>query len=106
MHRLIPFIFFLVISCNNPKTPPLPDLPDKEMIRILADLHMAEIAAKKVHPTKKDSFLNVYYNQVYQIHHISKEKFEKEFEKLRKNPEKLEDIYKKSLDYVTVMSEQ
>lgn len=104
IHRIISIAsILLLIGCQNPALP-VPNISDEKMVHILADLHMAESAAKKVHGDKKDQLLEKYYDQVFRIHHISKEKFESEFAILEQNPNKLASIYEKTLQYLTVMS--
>ncbi len=99
------FTLLLLLGCS-PQTPASPKLSDETLVRIIADLHMAEVAAKKVHPKQKEAFLKKYYNQVYQIHHITKEEFESEFATLELNPDHLAEIYKQAQEYVTIMSKE
>lgn len=98
-------IVMIGIGCAAP-TPPSPDLSEDELVRIIADLHMAEVAAKKVHAKQKEEILTGYYRQVFKIHHISKAEFEKQFAILQQNPDLLTEVYKQALEYVTIMSKE
>lgn len=103
-------IFILVtliigVGCGSP-TLPRPELSDQELVHIIADLHMAEVAAKKVHTKQKKEYLEKYYQQVFEIHHITREEFEKNFTILQQNPDLLTKIYDRALEYVTIMSKE
>jgi len=85
---LITFFF----SCKEEYQP---ELSDEKMIDILVDLHVAEAASMSLGKELKDSLINVYYPQIFEMNAVKDSVFFKDFEELRKNPKKLEMIYQR-----------
>jgi len=73
-------------------------LSDNQLITILLDLHASEAMTKNFDVTLRDSIGKVYFKQVLQIHEVSEKVFNKDFEELKRNPIKLEMIYKELED--------
>jgi len=69
-------------------------LSDTQIIQILADLHTSEAMTKNFDITLRDSVSKLYYKQILEIHEVSEKVFTNDFEELKRNPTKLELIYK------------
>lgn len=92
--KIILFYFvFLILSCGT-KTEELP-INEEKMVNIFMDVHVAEAVLQSLTMELKDSMAEVYYQQIYEIHQISKEDFEKTIHLLRENPLRLERLYSK-----------
>jgi hypothetical protein len=73
-------------------------IPREKMALIVADLHVAEGATTFIEGSKKDSVLNIYYQQVFEIQGISKEEFDKNLETMKLDPEEMAKVYKIAAD--------
>ena len=82
-------------SCKEKEVMPL--IEEKIMVRLLADLHISEAATQNVDVTLRDSFRQLYYEQIFKIHEIDQTLFEKELTLLKKNPKKLSAYYEQVL---------
>jgi hypothetical protein len=59
------------------EVPEQPTLSDATLARIMADLHVAEAATTGLGGYEKDSLTQVYFKQVFEIHGIKKEEYER-----------------------------
>ena len=84
-----------IVACTNPQEPVL---TKNELIPVLIDLHFSEAVIQSFDRKAKDSMANIYYNQVFQIHGISKEDFDQSMEILRNDPIMTEIIYNAVVD--------
>ena len=78
-------------ACTEKEMVPL--IEEKIMVRLLADLHISEAATQNADVTLRDSFRQLYYEQIFKIHEIDQALFEKELTQLKKNPKKLSAYY-------------
>ena len=99
-------ILLVFIIFSNCKEEYEPQLSDEQIIEVLVDLHIAEAASMSLGTKIKDSVINVYYPQIFEIHGIQDSLFFKEFEIIRKNPKKLEGIYEKVLEEIDQLGSQ
>lgn len=90
-----------LLGCQQEKVAPLP-FEDEKIISILMDVHLAEASLQSLGKVMKDSMTDVYYNQIYTIHKISKADFEKMIDLLRNSPEDLNRIYGKLMERVEI----
>ena len=89
----------LILACAACReSSPICDIPDEGLILALADLHLAEAAAQHLVGPLKDSTLQTYYRQVFDIHSMDEEAFRICFEELQKDPERLNLFYEKVLE--------
>jgi len=68
------YIFLCLLSvgsCMEKELVPVTD--EEQIVRVLADLHVSEAAAQQFDVTLRDSFREVYYDQIFKIHQIEKE---------------------------------
>jgi hypothetical protein len=82
---------FLLCSCR-PRPVRLP-LEDEVLIRVLADVHIAEAALQNLLGKTKDSLANVYYEQICEIHGVDRALLDSSMLLLQNNPNRLEGIY-------------
>lgn len=73
--------------------PDAPEFDEKQLISVLIDVHVAEAAAQNLRGRTKDSVLNVYYEQIFQVHGMDRAAFEATMESLREDPVRLEALY-------------
>ncbi|MBK9336267.1 MAG: DUF4296 domain-containing protein [Lewinellaceae bacterium] len=55
-----------------------PVLPDETVARIMADLYVAEAATTGLGGYSRDSLMHIYYGQVFDIHQVTREQYEKD----------------------------
>lgn len=77
-----------------------PTLSDDKLVAILTDLHLAEASFMTLNQNVKDSIYKVYYQQIFEIHEVTDSTFFKDFELLRRNPKKLEKVYKNVIEEI------
>lgn len=67
---------------------------DKKMVAVLADVHIAEAGMDAI-PDKsvKDSLANVWYGQIFTIHHIKKTDFEQYLDEIGQNTNRMNAVY-------------
>ena len=64
-------------------------LSEAQMINVLTDIHIAEAASQSLLGLQKDSLLNEYYQQVYEIHGVVEAQFKECYSELQANPDAL-----------------
>ncbi|MBT8220710.1 MAG: DUF4296 domain-containing protein [Bacteroidia bacterium] len=91
MIRLVAFFLFMaMISCGKPDPP----IPQKDFIKVMLDVHLAEAIINNHHPIKlRDSLYSVYMKEVLDKHSLSKEEFEMAMDHMLSDPDYLELIY-------------
>ena len=87
MNRLIGLLFFcFLLSCANRDAIPSGIIPKNEMEKVLWDMIQADqfskqfIARDSVKRKNLDSETMKLYNEVFQIHHITKDEFQKSYQ--------------------------
>lgn len=86
----------ILISCTAcQKEKYVYQLSDQQLESIIIDIHASEGMVKNFEITLRDSISRVYYDQIMDIHEVEEPIFKKDFEMLKRNPEKLEELYKK-----------
>ena len=85
-----------VVSCG-PEPTPIPMDEDK-LVEVLIDVHVAEAAVQMLRGATKDSVINAYYDQIFEIHGLSREDFETTMEILRTDPKRMEGLYSKIMN--------
>ena len=102
MHRFsfVRFIFALLIcslaACKN-EAPSL-SVPDSKMVQILVDVHIAEAAMQNLSIPTKDSLTELYYSQIFEIHNITPEQFQKDMDFIKHDPLTLERLYDRVME--------
>ncbi len=80
-----------VFSCSQGRQT-IPIDEDK-LVEVLIDVHVAEAAVQTLRGATKDSMINLYYDQICEIHAVNREEFETSMEILRNDPKRLEELY-------------
>ncbi len=68
-------------------------IDDETLVKVLADVHLSEAALSSTFGLEKDSLVLVYYDQIYKMHGISKDDFERTLFELYKRPRKMAYLY-------------
>jgi hypothetical protein len=99
MNRLICLLFFCsVISCANRDSIPSGIIPKNEMQKILWDMIQADQFSKQF-IVKDSSKKNIsvetmkLYDEVFQIHHITKDEFQKSYQFYISRPDILKNVF-------------
>jgi len=85
------FAALLFLTSCTPKAPQ--PLPDEVLIKVLADLHIAEAALQRLAKPYKDTVSQRYYNEVAAIHGIRREEIDSALTWLRDRPAEMNRIY-------------
>lgn len=86
------FLTMTAPSCKRVQDMPL---DESTLVKVLADVHIAEVAVQNFAGSHKDSIKGVYYQQIYDIHGISENDFRASLQVLSDHQEKMEKLYKK-----------
>lgn len=89
-------IFLLLIlgfgACDKEKKQ-LP-ISQEKMIDILVDVHVAEAAMQELSSILRDSIGEIYYEQIFEMHGVTKDEFNKALYLIKQDPEQMERVYK------------
>ena len=85
-------IVLVISSCEKPQTLPL---EEDKLIRVLADIHIAESALGQLNGKQKDTAAYVIYDQIYTIHEVREADVDSTLAILKRSPEKMSKIYEK-----------
>jgi len=94
------FLFVIFLFACGPKPAVLP-IEKERLIPVLVDVHIAEAAVQSLRKQEKDSVIQVYYEQIFEIHKISEDDFYASMEVLKQDAYQLEQIYEVVLEEVT-----
>lgn len=81
----------LLIACQ--KTEPPYQIPNEQWVKILTDMHLSESATQHLSLSLRDSVVEVYLEQILEIHEVPRIIFEPEYERIKKDPAKLQVVY-------------
>ncbi len=85
-----------LLSCDKEVSPY--QLSDEQLANIITDIHISESATQNLSLAFRDSMVLIYLDQILEIHEVPKEIFEPDYQKLKKDPGKLQLIYGKVID--------
>ena len=95
----IPFFYTsLLLGIWSCETEQLPPISNEKMIEILADVHFAESVAQALPLKQKDTMMVKYYDQIMEIHQVSRIDFDSSVVLLKQKPEELLKIYEKVME--------
>ena len=103
LKSLIIYCFLLACSSSKERIPE-GILPEKELVSILKEVHLAEANFELVKTNGKEVAQNTLlnnYQEIYSIYNIDKNEFQQTLEYYANHPEKLEGIYSKVLEDIT-----
>lgn len=95
--------FFLLNSCFKPLETEEAVLEEETLIKLLADIHLAEARLSDYNSMKlerRDSFATAYYYSIFQIHQVDTADFQQSMEAYASNPEKMNKLYEKVLTHL------
>lgn len=98
-------ISMLCYACGNNGAGRLPISP-QQLVPLLADIHLVEGASQGYPTALKDSVLEVYYDQVFEMHAVSEMDFEKAVDYLSTNPKLAQQIYSKVTERLEELDEK
>lgn len=75
-------------------------MPDEKIARIMADLSIAEAATNGLNGYQKDSLMHVYFTQVFQMHGVSAEAYERDLRIIASDLQHMEEIVKKAEEFL------
>jgi len=102
MKLKILIIYCFLLACSSSKERILEGiLPEKEMVSILKEVHLAEANFELLKTNSKEVAQNTLlnnYQEIYSKYNIDKNEFQQTIEYYSNYPEKLEGIYSKVLE--------
>lgn len=98
-----PVGFLTLVLWNACATSPqeTPTLSDEKIVRIMADLSVADAATTGLAGFAKDSLMQVYFKQVFEMHGVTLENYEKDLRILAKDLPHMERIVKQADELLT-----
>ena len=105
MKLKILIICYFLLACSSPKEG-IPEgiLPEKELVSILKEVHLAEANFELVKTNGKEVAQNTLlnnYQEIYSKYNIDENEFQQTLEYYANHPDKLEEIYSKILENIT-----
>lgn len=99
MNRFLLYSLSLLLlsACSPPDGLPI---PEDKLIEILADAHVAEAAVQSLGGAQRDSLITTYYNQLFEIHQVSRQDFEACLEALERDPARMMEVYEKVTEHL------
>ncbi len=86
----------LIVSCQEKDASY--KIEEEVMVSILLDIHVGEAATQQGDVSQRDSLRILYYNQIFEIHEVSKKVYEEDMELLKRDAEKLAELYDKVIE--------
>ena len=87
-------------ACESKKTE-APTLPDEKIARIMADISVADAATNGLAGPEKDSLMQIYFKQVFEMHGTTAEVYEKDLRIIAKDLPRMETIVKRADELLT-----
>ncbi len=94
---IFPCFLFVLTGCRKTEGPVI---PLEKMVDILIDVHLVEASLLGYSDEMKDSLSQLYYNQIYEIHSISKDSFLIEMDYLKHHPDYMGHVYEKVMEEI------
>jgi arylamine N-acetyltransferase len=91
---------FSTYSCYRPLESETPVLEEELMIKILADIHLAEARLSDYNSmpaARRDSFAVDYYATIFEIHQVDTADFQQSIKAYMTNPDAMNKLYEKVL---------
>lgn len=82
----------LVPACQSPSAPVIASIGDDQMARIMADLNIAEAATARLNGYPKDSLMHGYFQQVMEMHRMTKQTYEAQLRVIASDQVRLENL--------------
>lgn len=94
-----------VIACQQKQTEQ-PSLSDATIAQIMADLHVAEAATTGLGGYEKDSLTHMYFKQVFEIHGVSKDEYERDVRIIARDELRLGEVADSAIALLKAKSEK
>jgi hypothetical protein len=88
-------LVIVITTASSCRRAPVMPVDEATLVKVLADVHIAEVAAQNFAGAYKDSIKRIYYQQIYEIHGISEADFKSSLQVLSDHQDKMEKLYKK-----------
>lgn len=102
--RIALFVLLGFLAACSSKTKEQTTLSDDKIARIMADMNIADAATTGIAGYTKDSLMHHYFNQVFEIHGVSLESYEKDLRIVAQDLERMDRIVKKAEELLTEKS--
>ena len=103
--KIVAFIVSFCLSLFSCSREPKLPIGKEKLVRILADIHIAEGAMQSMtHVELADSLTNLYHGQIFEIHQVDQVSFDQTMAILREDPYLLMDLYTVVLDTIMARS--
>ena len=97
-------VLFILLGCQQDDISYA--IEEEMMIKILADMHIAEAATLQGDISQRDSLRKIYYDQIFEIHEVPKETYEEDMDVLKRDAKKLASIYDKVIEQLKQRKEK
>jgi hypothetical protein len=87
------FVVFGIAACQQNNFTPVID--EDILVKVVVDLHIAEVSLKKTSGFEKDSLLVVYKDQIIERHKLNLDDLEKDLVDMKSHPEYFQKFYDK-----------
>jgi len=84
-------VIFLLFACQKKEEPY--QLSNEKWTHLLTDIHLSESASQHLSLSLRDSMVKMYLGQILEIHEVPRPIFEKEYERIKRDPAKLKLVY-------------
>jgi len=80
-------------------------IPKEKLVTVISDAYIVEAAIQNYTQDIKDSLSDYYYEQLYEIHDITKEDYQKSLEIVKKYPDVLDSLYQNIADHLNELED-
>jgi len=80
-------------------------IPKEKLVKVIADAYIVEASIQNYTQDIKDSLSDYHYQQLYEIHNITKEDYEQSLEIVKNYPEVLDSLYQNISDYLNELED-
>lgn len=88
----------LSFSCGEKQEKP--SMSDEQISRVMADLFIADAATNGLSGYPKDSLMHVYFKQVFDMHRVTQEEYEKNLRLIAKDLPRIKRVTQAASDLV------
>ncbi|MDX1941434.1 MAG: DUF4296 domain-containing protein [Saprospiraceae bacterium] len=97
LSKIVIFGLIVMFACTTENE--RPPISESKLVDILVDIHLAEAAIQEMSGfVQQDSVGKIYYDQIFRIHQVTQEDFNKTIYLMRMDPIRMEKVYKKVLE--------
>ena len=110
MHKTVQIIFQSVfvsitlinlVGCDKEKV--TYQLSEEKLTNILADIHISEAVTQHLSLSFRDSMVQIHLEQILEIHEVKRAIFEMDYQLLKRDPEKLQQVYQKVIERLNAL---